>query len=265
MNDLNVTVFQCDLIWENRESNLTRIETLLNSMKQKTDLILLPEMFTTGFTMNTAQASELHHDQMESLVWMRSQAEKHNAVLCGSISVKADSNFHNRLYWVRPDGTFSTYDKRHTFSFAGEDKHYERGQKRLIEDWRGWKICPLVCYDLRFPVWSRNGLEGKMPYFDLLVYVANWPEARREPWIKLLPARAIENQVYLAACNRVGHDGKAIAYSGDSMMINPRGDILCQAKVGVEEIMQMDFSASELLEFREKFPVLHDADRFQFI
>lgn len=263
MNDLKVTVVQCDLVWENRSANFAHISALLDQAEEESDIILLPEMFTTGFTMNTSEAAESHHDDMDTLRWMRSESMKRNAVVCGSVSVSEQNHFYNRLYWVRPNGTYSTYDKRHTFSFAGEDRHYERGQQRLVEEWKEWKICPLICYDLRFPVWSRNGLHHASPLYDVLIYVANWPEARREPWMKLLPARAIENQVYVAACNRIGSDGKGIAYSGDSMMINPRGEVMQQAKPGKEELLHAVFSKHELQDFREKFPVLHDADAFR--
>lgn len=263
MSDLKVSVVQCHLTWEDRLANLTHLGALLAQMNQTTDVIVLPEMFTTGFSMNTDVISELHHDQMETLSWMRKNAAHYDAVVCGSVSVKDHDQYYNRLYWVRPDGVFSMYDKRHTFSFAGEDKYYSRGAVRIIEEWRGWKICPLICYDLRFPVWSRNGLRSSEPNFDALIYVANWPEARRDPWMALLPARAIENQVYVAACNRIGQDGKNISYTGDSVLINPRGEILRKAEPGKEQILNAVFSRNELSDFRQKFPVLQDADPFQ--
>jgi omega-amidase len=262
MKDLKISIVQCDLQWEQPEANRAHIQSLLDDNSFSSDLIVLPEMFTTGFSMNTSLVAEVHHENMTTLAWMRALSKEHDAVVCGSISIKDQDQFYNRLYWVRPDESFSHYDKRHTFSFAREDQFYERGSSRIIEVWRGWKICPLICYDLRFPVWSRNGLENGEPLYDVLVYVANWPEARREPWMKLQFARAIENQAYLASCNRIGVDGKGISYTGDSMILSPKGDVIVSSEPGVESILNVELSAEELLDFRKKFPVLHDADTF---
>jgi predicted amidohydrolase len=195
---------------------------------------------------------------------MRTWALKLDAVVTGSVAVTENGEAFNRLYWVLPDGRFNTYDKRHTFTFAGEPKHYQRGAARIIEEWRGWKICPLICYDLRFPVWSRNGLSDGEPLYDVLIYVANWPEVRRDPWMKLLPARAIENQSYVIAVNRVGVDGNGIPYSGDSVAIDPRGNVLIETEKGREGLLYAELNAEELKDFRAKFPVLHDADPFHF-
>jgi omega-amidase len=263
MKDLNVTIVQTNLIWHEPEANRAHIQTLLSSSSQSTDLIVLPEMFTTGFSMQPELVAEkFDATEMVTLRWMRKMALQFDAVICGSVSVSDDGSFYNRLLWVRPDGSFNHYDKRHTFSFAGEDKHYDKGGKRIVEQWRGWNICPLICYDLRFPVWSRNGLNEGNALYDVLLYVANWPEARKEPWKKLLLARAIENQSYLLACNRVGSDANANHYCGDSSVINPRGEYIITAPEGEEALLHASLSYQELKDFRDKFPVLHDADGF---
>lgn len=263
MSQLKVTIIQTDLIWENPNQSRSRIEKHFSSIHEKSDIVLLPEMFTTGFTMNTKEAAETFDSgKMETLNWMRTWAKKLDAVITGSVSVDENGKHYNRLLWVRPDGTFSKYDKRHTFTFAGEDQHYASGSELLIEEWRGWKICPLICYDLRFPVWNRNRLVDSKPMYDVLIYVANWPMVRREPWKKLLLARAIENQCYVVACNRVGTDGNQHEYTGDSSFINPRGEYLHELTPSKEELVTVAFSKDELEDFRRKFPVLNDADAF---
>jgi omega-amidase len=263
MKNLNVVLVQSDLSWENPVKNREHFESHFLKIDSSTDVVVLCEMFTTGFTMNAKEAAEVHHpEQMETLNWMRAWAKKLDAVITGSVTVKEDDRYYNRLYWVLPDGRFNTYDKRHTFTFAGEDKSYSNGQGRIIEEWRGWKICPLICYDLRFPVWSRNGIVEGEPQYDVLIYVANWPEVRREPWNKLLLARAIENQCYVLAVNRVGVDENANGYSGDSAVIGPRGEYIVEPVMSVEQTISATLSAEALIDFRKKFPVLMDADGF---
>ncbi len=262
-NDLSVSIFQADLIWENPTANRKNFDRLFELMVSDIDVIVLPEMFTTGFSMEPAKVAEkFHPENMVTLNWMRSHAVVCDAVICGSVSVEDDGKFYNRLLWVRPDGSYSYYDKRHTFTFAGEDKVFTRGDKLLIEQWRGWKICPLICYDLRFPVWSRNRLIQGKPMYDALIYVANWPAVRREPWLKLLPARAIENQAYVMGCNRVGEDNNQHTYSGDSLFIDPRGEFLLAPGTTTDEILTFKLSSKELSDFRLKFPVLEDGDGF---
>lgn len=264
MQDLKITLVQTDLIWENPEANRAQTEMLLGTIREKTDLIVLCEMFTTGFTMQPEKVAEpFDLENMSTLNRMRSWAAELDAVVTGSVAVEENGKYYNRLLWVRPDGSFSMYDKRHTFTFAGENLHYESGNERIIEEWRGWKICPLICYDLRFPVWSRNTLVDGKPMYDLLIYVANWPSVRREPWQKLLLARAIENQCYTVGLNRVGHDANNNEYSGDSSIINPRGEYLLQLTPSKEELKTQAISRSELEEFRMKFPVLNDGDGFE--
>jgi predicted amidohydrolase len=261
--DLRMTLVQSDLHWEDCEANLSHLDTHLNSINEPTDVVVLCEMFTTGFSMQPDRIAEKHDaENMRTLNWMRSWAKKLDAVITGSVSVNEEGTHYNRLYWVLPDGRINTYDKRHTFTFAGEDKHYAKGYSRIIEEWRGWRICPLICYDLRFPVWSRNTLVGGEPAYDLLLYVANWPEARRAPWQKLLLARAIENQCYVCAVNRVGTDANGNVYSGDSAAIDPRGEYLAHFNNGIEHVHTQALSRVALDDFREKFPVLRDSDFF---
>ena len=263
-HDLRITLVQSDLHWEDREANLKHLDAHLGSISEPTDLVVLCEMFTTGFSMQAERIAEKHDaENMDTLNWMRAWAKKLDAVITGSVSVNEEGTHYNRLYWVLPDGRINTYDKRHTFTFAGEDKHYAKGYSRIIEEWRGWRICPLICYDLRFPVWSRNTLVGGEPAYDVLLYVANWPEVRRAPWQKLLLARAIENQCYVCAVNRVGSDANGNVYSGDSAAIDPRGDYMAHLTDGKEYVYTAVCSRAALDDFREKFPVLRDGDGFE--
>jgi omega-amidase len=263
-NDLRITLVQSDLHWEDREANLKHLDQHLSRIVEPTDLVVLCEMFTTGFSMQAERIAE-HHDaeNMRTLNWMRAWAKKLDAVVTGSVAVNEEGTYFNRLYWVLPDGRINTYDKRHTFTFAGEDKHYSKGNSRIIEEWRGWRICPLICYDLRFPVWSRNTMVDGEPAYDVLIYVANWPEVRTAPWQKLLLARAIENQCYVCAVNRVGTDGNGNAYNGDSAVIDPRGDYMAHFTDGKEHVLTAVCSRAALEDFREKFPVLADGDGFE--
>lgn len=262
MDDLKISVVQPDVHWENRSANLEYLGKMIEQSDKKSDLIILPEMFTTGFSMNPVKVAESFHPDMESLVWMRKIAATMDAAIVGSISTEEEQKYYNRLFWVFPDGTFKYYDKRHLFSFAGEDAAYSPGAEKLIVEFRGWSICPLICYDLRFPVWSRNSLINKIPEYDLLIYVANWPEVRREPWMRLLHARAIENQCYVVGSNRIGEDANAISYSGDSLIIDPKGDLIYSLQ-DEEAVFSINLSRSELENFRHKFPVLKDADSFE--
>lgn len=258
MDDLLVTGVQCHLHWEDPQANRTHIADLLSDIGQ-TDLIVLPEMFTTGFTMRPETMAE-HHDPntMETIQWMRMLAARHDAAITGSVSVEDDALYYNRMYFVTPDGNTLWYDKYHLFSFANEDDHYSAGEDRVVVNWRGWNILLQVCYDLRFPVYSRNTIDQRQPDYDLAVYIASWPAARNHPWKALLMARAIENQCYIVGVNRVGVDGNNIAYSGDSSVIDARGGYLKQALASQEEVFDACCSASDLQDFRKKFPVLFD-------
>lgn len=256
MADLSITILQTTLHWEDPAKNLEQISAKIEALSA-TDILVLPEMFTTGFTMKPELLAEEAGGM--GLQWMQQQARARQCIVVGSISVKEQDQYYNRLYWVKPDGLFLSYDKRHLFSMGKEHEHYSAGSGKLIVDYKGWKICPLICYDLRFPVWSRNTQQD--PY-DLLIYVANWPEVRSYPWKQLLIARAIENQCYVAGVNRIGADGNHIAHSGDSVVLDARGQAISQTKAHEERLETLVLSYEALSDFRKAFPVLHDADRF---
>lgn len=255
--NLKITIIQSELHWENVEENLAMFAKKIEAINEQTDIVVLPEMFTTGFSMESVKLAEKMDGK--SVKWMKQLAVKKNAVITGSIIIEEEGKYFNRLLWVQPDENVLTYDKRHLFRMAEEDKHFTAGEERLIVEWKGWKVCPLICYDLRFPVWSRNSL----PAFDCLIYVANWPEARKEPWYKLLEARAIENQVYVVGVNRVGFDGKDISYSGNSAVIDPKGNSISIIKTKLNETVTIELNKQALEDFREKFPVGLDADDFE--
>jgi omega-amidase len=202
MNDLKITLIQSNLFWENKVKNLEQFSHKIDAISEATDLIVLPEMFTTGFSMSPEKLAE--NVNGETVKWMKATAHKKNCVVTGSFICEEGGNYFNRLLWVNADGTYSKYDKRHLFSMGDENNHYATGEEKLIVKLKGWKICPLICYDLRFPVWARNTKEAS---YDVLIYVANWPERRSYPWKTLLLARAIENQSYVIGSNRVGVDG----------------------------------------------------------
>lgn len=259
--DLRISLIQSTLFWESRDENLSHLEGLIGALKGKTDIIVFPEMFTSGFSMNTQNDC----DSMggKAMQWMAKMAKELDAVLCGSMKMEVLGKYYNRFIWMQPDGSFEKYDKRHLFSFANEDEHFTAGKEKLIIHYKGWKIMPLVCYDLRFPVWSKNKLKKDTPEYDVLIYTANWPKARNVAWKTLLLARAMENQAYVAGVNRVGVDGKDIEYSGDSALISPYGAYLSEASAGQEDIIQTEFEYGLLSDFRAKFPLLHDADEFE--
>lgn len=256
---MNITFIQTHLHWENVEANLQHFTKNISGIKQ-TDIIILPEMFTTGFTMKPQELAE--QQPGKGLQWMQTMAAQRNCMLVGSISVKENNKYYNRLYWVKPDGSFLTYDKRHLFSMGKEDEHYAGGTQKQVIDYMGWKICPLICYDLRFPVWSRSTKE--VPY-DLLIYIANWPEVRSYAWKQLLIARAIENQCYVAGVNRIGADGNDFEHSGDSVVIDPRGMQLSETKANEDRSETVSLSYTSLQEFRTIFPALNDGDLFDII
>jgi omega-amidase len=262
MNNLTVTTIQTTLHWENKEANLDMLEQKINSIDQKTEIVVLPEMFSTGFSMKP----ELLGETMDgpTIQWMKRIAAAKKIILTGSIIIKEGNDYFNRLVWMLPNGQYGIYDKRHRFAYAGEDQHYTAGSKRLIASVKGWKINLLVCYDLRFPVWARQqSTENGMEY-DLLIYVANWPERRSHAWKTLLQARAIENQCYVVGVNRVGHDGNHIAHAGESMIIDPLGDVLYTRK-DEEDIYTATLDRTHLENVREKFPFWKDADDFNIL
>jgi omega-amidase len=254
MRDLNLHLLQLDLVWENPEANRRAAEQRMDEAGQA-DLIVLPEMFSTGFSMQAERLAE--PSEGPTLAWMREQAQKRNAALTGSLMVGEDGNFYNRLFWVQPDGAVHTYDKRHLFRLAGEDKVFQAGKRRLIVEWRGWKIMPLICYDLRFPVWSRN-TEG----VDLLLYVANWPARRSLAWNTLLRARAIENVCWVAGVNRCGTDGNGEPHQGDTALLDPLGNPVVEAG-DQSGLFSFTLPAQTVPDVRQRFAFLDDRDAFR--
>ena len=259
MQDLRILYIQSDLAWENPVLNRTLFEEKIRKYFDNHDLIVLPETFTTGFPVDPAAFAET--EQGETIGWLKKLASDTGAVITGSFLLKEGNQFFNSLIWMKPDGTFSRYDKRHVFSMGGEDKKISKGSKQLVVDLKGWKIRPMVCYDLRFPVWSKNRLDesGNFEY-DLAIFVANWPSQRSYPWEMLLIARAIENQAYVLGVNRIGKDGPGNYYSGNSKMIDPKGNVISEAEAGIETAESIIISKEELLRFRNKFNVGNDWD-----
>jgi omega-amidase len=259
MNALKVTTVQSSLLWESPEGNCTHFENLIAGITDGSDLVVLPEMFTTGFSMDSKRLAEPHHGA--TWQWMVSVSKKHTVAITGSLIIEDNGNYFNRLYFVTPNGESYHYDKKHLFRMANENNFFTAGEKRLIVNYKGWNICPMICYDLRFPIWSRN----TKPEYDLLLYVANWPMPRANAWSALLTARAIENQCYVVGVNRVGEDGNGLPYSGNTALINPKGVALNQAEPQQEIVETTSLSLDELNEFREKFPVSMDADGFELV
>ena len=261
MHDLKITLLQSDIHWEDIGANLAMFEEKIWRVGDTSDVIVLPEMFTTGFTMNAPRLAELMN--MRTTKWMRQMADQTGALILGSFIVNVHGRFYNRLLWMEPGGNHKTYDKRHLFRMANEQKTYSAGESLLIGTWKGWRICPLICYDLRFPVWSRNRFDitTRDLSYDVLVYVANWPTARADAWNLLLKARAIENLSYVVGVNRVGIDGNGIEYNGDSSFIGPKGEVIFHTE-GVETIKTLELNANSLQAFRDKFAAYLDADDF---
>jgi len=255
LENLHIALFQLDLVWENPKANRDQMDQWFQKVSKITDIVFLPEMFNTGFSMNVGQLAETMEG--ETVQWMKSRCHEHQFALCGSLIIQEKEQYFNRLVFVEPSGKVHFYNKRHLFTMGNEESHFQPGTERLIVHYKGWRICPLICYDVRFPVWSRNRNE-----YDLLVYVANWPRNRDEVWNTLLKARAIENQAYVAGVNRVGVDGQMISYSGHSQILAAKGNCLAETKRGEEGIVSAEISYSELENFRLSFPVLDDADSF---
>ena len=256
MDTLNLSLLQPDLAWQDAAVNLKHLSTMLENVSPETNLIVLPEMFTSAFTMESGAIAE--NWPGPSLDWMLSIAETHQAAVCGSIAIIDAGKKFNRLVFVTPERKVHYYDKRHLFRMLGEHKRYSQGNDRIIIQWKGWRILPLVCYDLRFPVWCRNGADLN---YDLILFVANWPAARRQHWRTLLEARAIENLAYAAGVNRIGTDGNGIDYEGDSLAVSPAGELLADAE-NQEGLLETSLSLSELRKYREAFPAHLDADSF---
>ncbi len=265
MPTLSITTIQSNLVWEDKAANLRLLEQMINSIKEKTEIVVLPEMFNTGFSMKPEVFAETMDG--ESVEWMKRVSRENGIVLTGSLMIEEAGNYYNRLVWMLPNEQYGYYDKRHLFAFGEEDKHYKPGNKRLIASVKGWKINLMVCYDLRFPVWARQtplsagrGDGGEVEY-DVLIYVANWPERRSHAWKTLLCARAIENQCYVVGVNRVGSDANNIYYSGNSLVIDPLGQVLYHM-ADDEDVNTIVLQKEMLEDVRSKFPFWKDADRF---
>ena len=257
MRDLKVALVQSMLHWEDAAENRAMFAEKLLALKGITDLVVLPEMFTTGFSMRTAELAETMDG--DTVSWMKEQARELDAAIYGSVIIAEGGKCYNRGLFVMPDGTVVTYDKRHLFRMAEEFQHYTPGGQRVVVEWRGWRLLLQICYDLRFPVFARNRGD-----YDALLYVANWPELRRYPWSQLLIARAIENQSYVIGVNRVGMDGKGHHYTGDSASVDPRGDADVM-KASREDVLHTVLHREALDDFRAKFPVADDADAFSLM
>lgn len=295
MSTLTISTIQTNLIWEEKSANLRLLEQKISAIEEKTEIVVLPEMFSTGFSMNPGQLAE--EMDGETVRWMQRVSYENGIILTGSVIIKEAGEFFNRLVWMLPNGQNGHYDKRHLFAYAGEDEKYKPGNKRLIASVKGWKINLQVCYDLRFPVWSRNRVFDfaqtdsaqtdsaqtdsaqtghtstsansgtgplRVPEYDVLIYVANWPERRSHAWKTLLCARAIENQCYVIGVNRVGTDGNNIYHSGNSLVIDPLGQVLYHM-ADEEDIFTIALQKEKLEEVREKFPFWKDADSFNIL
>jgi|SRR6218665_366482 len=262
MSSLTISIIQTSLQWENKAANLAMLEQKIMAIEEKTEIVILPEMFSTGFSMRPEALAEKM--QGETIAWMKRISAAKRVILTGSIIIEEEDKYYNRLVWMLPNGQYGIYDKRHRFAYAGEDDHYSAGSKRLIASVKGWKINLLICYDLRFPVWARQQSQPEGPEYDLLVYVANWPERRNHAWKTLLQARAIENQSFVIGVNRVGEDGNGIYHSGDSMVVDAMGEVLYQKKDD-EDVYTFTLEKEQLGSVRGKLPFLKDADGFMLM
>lgn len=253
-SDLNISLLQTDIVWENPKENMRLLKAKIDALKGKQHIIVLPEMFSTGFSMAPQQLAEPMKG--ETVNWMKEIASQNRCVLTGSLIIEEDGHYYNRMIWALPNGDVAFYNKRHLFSYAGEDKYYTPGDKRMIAQVNGWKICLQVCYDLRFPVWARNTDD-----YDILLYVANWPVQRNDVWETLLKARAIENMSFVIGVNRVGTDGNGHQYIGNSSIYSPIGELI-HKETEKESIITHSFQHSVLQEYRNKFAFLNDRDDF---
>ncbi len=265
MQSLTITLIQTHLHWEDKAANLAMLEQKILNLSDKTELVILPEMFSTGFSMKPQQLAETMSGR--TVQWMQAIAQQKRIILTGSVIIEEEGKYYNRLIWMLPNGSYGCYNKRHLFGYAGEGEHYTAGSKRLIASVKGWKINTQVCYDLRFPVWARQaslsaeeGQDREVEY-DVLLYVANWPERRNSAWQALLTARAIENQCYVIGVNRVGTDGNNIQYCGNSTVIDALGNTI-YSKTNEEDVATLTLHKQDLIDIRNKFPFLNDRDDF---
>jgi predicted amidohydrolase len=255
MQPLKLCLMQAQTRWHDPAGNRQLLAKWFDELSDEVDVVVLPEMFSTGFTMACAEVFETM--QGETVSWLKDEADHQNRVICGSMVIKDGGSYYNRFLWVQPDGVVHSYDKRHCFRMGGEHKHYTAGSRRAVFEWRDWRICPMICYDLRFPVFFRNRED-----YDAIICVANWPGVRRQAWNTLLRARAIENQVYAAGANVVGKDGNGVDYTGGSAGYGPDGSILGEV-FNTPQLLMVDLDPEPLLELRKSFPVWQDADPFE--
>ena len=254
VENLKIALIQYPIFWEEKEKNFDYLDSKISTLPEDIDILVLPEMFNTGFTMQSAKFAESMNGK--SIEKLKYWSKLMSICICGSLIIEEDGKFFNRLIWVDKNQNIQTYDKRHLFGLGEEDKNFSPGKDRLIVEEKGWKICPMICYDLRFPVWTRN-INAQ---YDLLIFVANWPSKRIHHWNALIPARAIENQSYVVAVNRIGKDGNAIEHNGQSQIVHPNGDVLIKSEK--EEILIFNLEEMELKKNRRIFPFLKDMDSF---
>ncbi len=259
---LRIAIVQRDLVWEDRHANRDLFGEAVDEIGDAADIILLPEMFDTGFTMRASGMAG--PAEGTALEWMLERSRQSNALLLASTIVEENGRYFNRLFWAEPSGTWYHYDKRHLFRMGKEHETFTPGKQRLVRNWKGWRICPLICYDLRFPVWCRNRLlkDSEEPEYDLLVFIANWPASRSSVWDVLLQARALENQTYVVGVNRTGVDGEGISYNGHSRLIDYKGNVVADLG-GTAGTRIVEIDKAPLVEFRKKFPTYLDADSFR--
>ncbi len=254
MDDLTVTLVQAELFWEDIPANLAAFDRKIDIIREDTDLIILPEMFTTGFSMNVAEMAETMTGSAAS--WITEKSRMRNADIMGSVIIRDDGKYYNRILWAKPDGSLLTYDKKHLFRMIGEHRVFTPGNRLLTVAIKGWRLRPFICYDMRFPVWNRN--LGNL--YDVAVYIANWPEKRAPHWKILMPARAVENQCYVIGVNRVGKDGNGFPHSGDSAVIDPMGKVMFR-QADLPCVHTLKLSYDRVKEYREKFAAWMDADQ----
>ncbi|MBI9038833.1 MAG: amidohydrolase [Bacteroidales bacterium] len=261
MQDIKITILQTTLEWEDVDKNLSSFDNLFSQIDDKPDLIVLPEEFNTAFSVKP----ERFYEKLDgkTMIWMAKNASLMNCVITGSLIIKENNEYFNTLIWMRPDGSYESYHKRHLFRMGKEHLKFSEGRSRLIVELKDWKICPLICYDLRFPVWAKNTFKNEKYEYDVLIYIANWPEIRSHSWKTLLLARAIENQAFVVGVNRIGEDGNNISYSGDSAVINPKGEIISNIQPNREAFETINLSYSILTSIRSKFNAGFDWDNFK--
>jgi predicted amidohydrolase len=263
MQDMNITVIQSDLIWKDRQANLSNFTAKINLIDKPSDLIILPEMFNTGFVVDPDDVAE-KADGM-TMAWLKDMARLKKCIVTGSLIIEDHGHYYNRLIWMKPDGSYELYDKRHLFSFAQEHQKFHKGMKKLVVELHDWRIHPLVCYDLRFPVWSKNTMNNGAFDYDILLYIANWPSQRSHAWKSLLVARSIENLSYVIGVNRIGEDGHGNQHAGDTMIISPAGEIIFASEPFIESTASIQLSREELVNFRNRFAFGNDWDNFTII